>query len=84
MLRVRERPLEGRLHRRQPRLDEVQALPVEQELRVCDPHELSVVIAPKRGPVGRRLAKFLQAILRALVWVMDSMCDGLCPWVKKE
>lgn len=84
MLGVRERPPEVKRHHRKPWLDEVQAPPAEQDWRVCDLNQMSVIIAPSRGPIGRWLAKLLKAALKALVWVMDAMCDGLCPWVKKE
>ncbi len=84
MLGVRERPPSVEHHHRKPLLDEVQAQTAEQDWRVCDLNQMSVVIVPKRGPAGQWLAKLLKAALKALVWVVDAMCDGLCPWVKKE
>lgn len=84
MLGVRERPPSVEHHHRKPLLDEVQAQTAEQDWRVWDLTAKSAVFAPNRGPADQWLAKFLKAALKALVWVMEAMCDGLCPWVKKE
>ena len=84
MLGVKQRQPVVEPHLRKPLLDDVQAPTAEQDWRVWDLTQKSAVIVPHRGPTGKWLAKLFKAAVKALAWIMDAMCDGMCPWIKKR